>query len=50
MKLLRYVTHDKVPAFEAQGWRNLGPLVGHMGIYSVLMEWPHQHEPPEPPQ
>lgn len=48
IRWLRYVTHARVPAFEALGWVNRGPLLNHMGIYSVVMEWPHESDPPEP--
>lgn len=39
MKYFRYVRHEAVPDYEAEGWRvaaDLGPVHGH---WSVLMEW-----------
>ena len=37
VEFFRFVRHEDVARFEAQGWENLGPLQGHHGYYSVLM-------------
>lgn len=48
---LRYVPHSRVNAFEAIGWRvvsNGKMLATNHGLYSVLMRWDGQGDPPEP--
>ena len=44
----RYVLHAERDAYLALGWECRGPVVGHHGIYSVLMIWRGPGEPPEP--
>ncbi len=42
-----YVPHADVPRFTQQGWKPLKGLNGtHHGVYSVLMEWTGEGEPP----
>ena len=42
---LRYARHADVPTMESAGWRNLGPLPGNHGHWSVLMIWTGEGEP-----
>lgn len=43
----RYVKHEDVDRFTAQGWEWTSALVDtHHGEHSVLMVWPHETEPP----
>lgn len=44
----RYVPHGERDAYLAAGWTCKGPVVGHHGIYSVLMSWAGEGEPPVP--
>ena len=44
----RYVNHARVSAYEALGWRDLGPVAGSHGYWSRLMFHEAQDEPPEP--
>ena len=44
----RYIAHAAVPAWEAIGWRSLGPVVGPGGFYSTLMRFDGE-TPPELP-
>ena len=45
---LRYVAHGELLRFLALGWRISNDLAGsHHGEYAVLMEWPHESEPPK---
>jgi hypothetical protein len=42
----RYVAHDKVQAYQAQGWRVVSDLTGcHHGVHAVLMKWEGAGEP-----
>jgi hypothetical protein len=47
IRLYHYVRHADIPAFEAAGWRvdcDLGPT---HGLWSVLMRWDGEGEPPQ---
>ena len=45
---LRYVPHGDVAAFEAKGWKRRAGLSGtHHGVFSVMMEWRGDGEPPK---
>ena len=46
---LRYVPHQRVSAYEAQGWINRGFAPGHFAVWAVVMAWPHQTTPPDDP-
>lgn len=37
-RTFRFVPHDLVEEYLAQGWALAGPLRGHHGVYCVLME------------
>lgn len=45
----RYVPYERVPAYDAIGWRALDGLAGTAhGEFSVLCEWRGEGEPVEP--
>ena len=46
---LQYVTHDRVEAYRALGWKIESTLDGSAhSNYSVLMKWVGEGEPPKP--
>ncbi|WP_330084855.1 hypothetical protein [Methylocystis iwaonis] len=47
-RVFRYVLHSRRAAYEAVGWIFAADLGLPHGIYSVLMEWPHESEAAEP--
>jgi hypothetical protein len=43
----RYVKHEDVDRFAADGWEWTSALVDtHHGEHAVLMVWPHDSDPP----
>ena len=45
MSWYRYVRHADRAAYEAAGWVFAGSM-GHHDVYSVLMRWTGEGEPP----
>lgn len=45
---MRYVPHEAVASYEAVGWRAIAPTPGAHGVYSTLMKWEGEGEPPAP--
>lgn len=46
MTEFHFVTHAKIPAFQAQGWVISHDLQDcHHGVYAVLMKREHNHPP-----
>ena len=49
-RVLMYVPHSQVAAYEALGWRRLPGLEGtHHGHHATFMEWPDPCQPPKRP-
>ncbi len=44
--LVQFVLHADVPAFEADGWRDEGPVPGPHGCWSAFMTKPNDGAPP----
>jgi hypothetical protein len=45
---MRFVPHEKVASYEALGWIARDATPGSHGVYSRVMKWEGEGEPPEP--